>query len=313
MAILVIGATGFIGPRLIKRLIDRGESVVGMDLNPGAASFSGVPIGAPVVRGDVTQFEDVMRVVLDVKPDRLINLAYGLGAGEGNPHQVMRLDILGMDNCFEAARLAGVKRVVYASSIAVSGQQSHFGERLVTEDDPVHGTSQYAMHKIFNEFQARKYIKNYGMSIIGVRPANVTGPDKVRGSVDHVQIMTDAARGKPVHLPNKGMMRLLVHVDDMAEIFMRILLAEAPRHHLYNSGGIPVSLGELADAVRGFLPDAQITFANEGGREESGNYLVDWSRLAKEFGIEYPGLHTWVLQIINDVRRQEGLAPVSGR
>ena len=70
-------------------------------------------------------------------------------------------------------------------------------------------------------------------------------------------------------------MRLLVHVEDMAEIFARVLLAEAPRHRLYNSGGIPVSLGELADIVRGFLPDAQITFASEGGREDSGNYLVD--------------------------------------
>src|SRR5207244_3059685 len=107
MSVLVIGATGFIGPRLIRRLVARRE----------------------------------------------------------------------------AARRGGVKRVVYASSMAVSGQQSHFGDRLVNEDDPTHGTSQYAMHKIFNEFQARKYIKNYGMSITGVRPANVTGPDKVRGSV----------------------------------------------------------------------------------------------------------------------------------
>jgi nucleoside-diphosphate-sugar epimerase len=313
MSVLVIGATGFIGPRLIRRLVARGESVVGMDLNPGAAAFGDVPIGAPVLRGDVTRFEDVMRTILDVKPERVINLAYGLGMGEGNPHLAMRLDILGMDNVFEACRLTGVKRVVYASSIAVSGQQSHFGDRLATEDDPVHGTSQYAMHKIFNEFQARKYIKNYGMSIIGVRPANVTGPDKVRGSVDHVQIMTEAARGKPVHLPQKGLMRLLVHVEDMAEIFTRVLLAEAPRHSLYNSGGIPVSLGELADIVRGFLPDAQITFAQEGGREDSGNYLVDWSRLAKEFGIEYPGLHTRVLEVINDVRRHEGLPLVTGR
>jgi nucleoside-diphosphate-sugar epimerase len=313
MSVLVIGATGFIGPRLIRRLVARGESVVGMDLNPGAAAFGEVPIGAPVLRGDVTRFEDVMRTILDVKPERVINLAYGLGMGEGNPHLAMRLDILGMDNVFEACRLTGVKRVVYASSIAVSGQQSHFGDRLATEDDPVHGTSQYAMHKIFNEFQARKYIKNYGMSIVGVRPANVTGPDKVRGSVDHVQIMTEAARGKPVHLPQKGLMRLLVHVEDMAEIFMRVLLAEAPRHSLYNSGGIPVSLGELADVVRGFLPEAQITFAQEGGREDSGNYLVDWSRLAKEFGIEYPGLHTRVLEVINDVRRHEGLPLVTGR
>jgi nucleoside-diphosphate-sugar epimerase len=313
MAVLVIGATGFIGPRLIRRLVARGETVVGMDLNPGAVPYGNVPIGAPVVRGDVTRFEDVIRTVLDVKPERLINLAYGLGAGEGNPHQVMRLDVLGMDNCFEAARLAGVKRVVYASSIAVSGQQRQFGDRLVTEDDPVYGTSQYAMHKIFNEFQARKYITTYGMSIVGVRPANVTGPDKVRGSVDHVQLMTEAARGKPVHLPQKGLMRLLIHVEDIAEVFARVLLAEAPRHALYNSGGIPVSLGELADVVRGFLPDAQITFASEGGREDSGNYLVDNSRLGKEFGIEYPGLHTRVLEVINDVRRVEGLPLVSGR
>jgi nucleoside-diphosphate-sugar epimerase len=313
MAILVIGATGFIGPRLIRRLGARGESVVGMDLNPAAAPYGDVPVGAPVVRGDVTQFEDVMRTILDVKPERVINLAYGLGMGEGNPHLAMRLDILGMDNVFEACRLTGVKRVVYASSIAVSGQQSHFGDRMATEDDPVYGTSQYAMHKIFNEFQARKYIKNYGMSIVGVRPANVTGPDKVRGSVDHVQIMTEAARGKPVHLPAKGLMRLLVHVEDMAEIFTRVLLAEAPRHSIYNSGGIPVSLGELADMVRGFLPDAKITFDKEGGREDSGNYLVDWSRLGKEFGIEYPGLHTRVLEVINDVRRVEGLPLVGGR
>jgi nucleoside-diphosphate-sugar epimerase len=312
MSILVIGATGFIGPRLIKRLVARGETVVGMDVNPGAAAFGNVPIGAPVMRGDVTRFDDVMRTIVEVKPERVINLAYGLGAGEGNPHQVMLLDVLGMDNVFEAARLAGVKRVVYASSIAVSGQQSHFGERPVTEDDSVYGTSQYAMHKIFNEFQAKKYIKNYGMSITGVRPANVTGPDKVRGSVDHVQLMVDAARGKPVHLPKKGFMRLLIHVEDIAEVFTRVLLADTPRHDIYSSGGIPASLGELADIVRGFLPDAQITFAQDGGREESGNYLVDWSRLAGEFGIEYPGLHTRVLEVINDVRREEGLPLVGG-
>jgi len=311
MSILVIGATGFIGPRLVRRLVARGQEVVCMDLNPGAAPFADVPLQAPVIRGDVTKFEDVMRLVLEVKPDRMINLAYGLGAGEGNPHQVMLLDVLGMDNCFEAARLGGVKRVVYASSIAVSGQQENFGDRLANEEDPTHGTSQYAMHKIFNEFQARKYIKNYGMSITGVRPANVTGPDKVRGSTDHVLIMTEAARGKPVHLPKKGLMRLLVHVEDMAEVFARVLLADAPRHSLYNSGGIPISLGELADIVRGFLPQAQITFGEEGGREESGNYLVDWSRLANEFGIEYPGLHTRVLEVINDVRRYEGLPLIS--
>jgi len=307
MPTLVIGGTGFIGPRLIRRLVAAGETVVCMDLNPGAATFTGFADQVRVIRGDITQFEDVMRVILEVKPDRVINLAYGIGAGEGNPHQVFRLDVLGMDNCFEAARLGGVKRIVYASSIAVSGQQSHFGERLVTEDDPLHGTSQYAVHKIFNEFQARKYIRNYGMSITGVRPANVTGPDKVRGSTDHVQLITGAARGEAVHLPKKGQMRLLIHVEDIAEVFARVLLADAPRHEIYNSGDVAISLGELADLVREFVPDAKITFAQEGGREESGNFLVDNSRLRKEFGIEYPPLRTRVREIINDVRRQEGL------
>ena len=307
MPTLVIGGTGFIGPRLIKRLLAAGETVTCMDVNLGTGPFTSLSDKVRVIRGDVTHFEDVMRAVLEVKPDRLINLAYGIGAGEGNPHQVFRLDVLGMDNCFEAARLGGVTRVVYASSLAVSGQQSHFGERLVTEDDPLHGTSQYAVHKIFNEFQARKYVKNYGMSIIGVRPANVTGPDKMRGSTDHVQLITGAARGEAVHLPKKGQMRLLIHVDDIAEVFARVLLADAPRHDIYNSGGVAVSLGELADLVREFLPDAKITFEQEGGREESGNYLVDNSRLRKDFGIEYPPLRARVREIINDVRRQEGL------
>jgi len=314
MAILIVGGTGFIGPRLARRLIERGETVVVMDVNTKTATpFADLPEQAKVIRGDVTRFGDVMRTVLDVKPERLINLAYGLGAGEGNPHQVMRLDVLGMDNCFEAARLGGVRRVVYASSIAVSGQQSHFGDRLATEDDATHGTSQYAVHKTFNEFQARKYIKNYQMSITGVRPANVTGPDKVRGSVDHVQLMVDAARGKPVHLPLKGYMRLLIHVEDTAEVFARVLMADAPRHDIYNTGGVAVSLGELADLVREFLPQAQISFEKDGGREESGNYLVDNSRLCKEFGIEYPPLRTRVLEVINDVRRVEGLPLVTRR
>jgi nucleoside-diphosphate-sugar epimerase len=307
MSILVFGGTGFIGPRVIRRLAARGEQVVCMDINPGAASFTGLEDRVTVRRGDVTQFEDVMRVTIEAQPDRILNLAYLLGGGEGNPHFAMRLDILGMDNCFEAARLCGIKRVVYASSIAVSGLQRHFGERLVNEDDLTYGTSQYAIHKRFNEFQAEQYNKHYGMSITGVRPANVTGPDKVRGSVDHVQLITMPAQGKPIRLPRKGLMRLPIHVEDIAEVFVRVLLADAPRYPVYNSGGTPISLGELADMVREFLPEAQISFDHDGGREESGNYLVDNSRLCQEFEIEYPAFRTRVLEVINDIRREEGL------
>ena len=87
----------------------------------------------------------------------------------------------------------------------------------------------------------------------------------------------------------------------------------ALRYPLYNSGGIPVSLGELAELVRECVPDAKITFAEDGGREESGAYLVDNSRLRQEFGIEDPPLGTRILEIISDVRRQEGRPPVQPR
>jgi hypothetical protein len=65
---------------------------------------------------------------------------------------------------------------VYASSLAVSGQQKNFGERAATEADLKYGENQYAAHKVFNEWQAKDYRDKYGMIITGVRPANVTGP-----------------------------------------------------------------------------------------------------------------------------------------
>ena len=257
----------------------------------------------------------MVKAILETKPDRIINLAYLLPVvgTEDRPHFDTRLNIMGMDNCFEAARVCGVNRVVYASSIAVSGQQSSFGDRETNEDDPMYGTSQYAMHKIFNEFQASKYIENYGMAITGIRPANVTGPDKFRGSVDHVRCITQPARGEPVNFPHKEMMRLPIHVEDIAEAFVRVLLADSSHYPVYNSGGHAISLGDLADMVKEFLPDSQITFDNEGGRELSGNYMVDNSRLRDEFEIEYAPFRQRVLEIINEVRMDSSLPVVTGR
>lgn len=311
MSVLVVGGTGFIGPRVIRKLVERGEEVVCMDINPWAASFEHLKDRVKVVRGDITRLDDVLRTVLEAKPERLINLAYIVGGGEGDPHNQMRLNVLGMDNCFESARLCGVRRVVYASSVAVSGQQRHYGDRLVNEEDPKYGTSQYAVHKIFNEFQAEQYIKNYGMSITGIRPANVTGPDKVRGSTDHVQTITMPARGLPVNFPWKSFNRLPIHVEDVSEMFVRVALSDSPRYNLYNSGGTVISLGDLADLVREFIPDAQITFDNDGGVEQSGNYLVDNSRIREEFEIELPPFRQRVLEIINEVRQMEGMPLVS--
>lgn len=310
MTTLILGGTGFIGRRAVRRLAERGERVAVMDVNPRAASFDEFGDLVSVRQGDITSFEDVVKAVLAAQPDRIMNLAYLLGSGDDTPHFTMKLNVLGMDNCFEAARVCGVARVVYASSVAVSGLQSAFGDRAVNEDDAMYGTSQYAMHKRFNEFQAQQFNSVYGMNITGIRPANVTGPDKVRGSTDHVQCVTLPAAGEAVRLPKSGFMRLPVHVEEVAEAFVRVTLSDSCRHTVYNTGGEPISLGGLADIVRGYLPDADIAFDAEGGREESGNYLVDNSRLLGEFELEYPPLAARVRDIINDVRRDCGLPPV---
>jgi nucleoside-diphosphate-sugar epimerase len=149
------------------------------------------------------------------------------------------------------------------------------------------------------------------MLITGIRPANVTGPDKVRGSVDHVNLITEPARGNAITFPFKDAMRCPIHVDDICEVFARVLMAEKPEHRIYNTGGITISLGEIADIVRGYLPDAKIGFGKDtGGRDASGNFMIDNSRLMREFGLQYRPYRERVLQIINDIRRDNGKPPL---
>jgi nucleoside-diphosphate-sugar epimerase len=308
MKVVVIGGAGFIGRRLIPLLVARGDTVTSMDVAP----WDHGP-GVTSRRGDVRQLDEVMALLAEARPDRVVNLAYHIGS-DLPPQVAFKLNVLGMQNVFEAARLAGVPHTLYASSLAVSGLQSHFGERPVTEEDPRHGTLQYAMHKIFNEFQARDYAEKHGCVITGIRPANVTGPDKLFGSVDHVHCITAPARGKPVSFPYRDAMRCPVHVDDVAEVFARVTAAERPRHAIYNTGGHTISLGELAALVRDFIPEAEIRFDQEtGGRETSGNYLIDNRRLVEEFGVQYAPFRSRVLQIINAVRAEEGKPPIAER
>ena len=312
MAIFVIGGTGFIGIRVIPLLVARGESVVCMDINPNAPSLAGLGDKVTVVRGDVTQFDDVIGTMEASKADRVINLSYNLGQ-DLPPHRATKLNIVGMDNCFEAARILGVKHTVFASSLAVNGQQSHYGERPVTEDDYKHAVVQYGSHKAFNEFQAKDYIDKHGMTITAIRPANVTGPDKVRGSVDHVNIITRPARGEPITFPFADAMRCPIHVDDIAEVFVRVLMADKPRHAIYSSGGQAISLGDIAAIVKSYLPDAKINFEKQtGGRDSSGNWMIDNSRLVQEFGVQYRPYRDRVLQIINEVRAELNQAPIKG-
>jgi len=308
MSTLVIGGAGFIGRRLIPLLVADNQAVTCMDIDVAGAraAFGRFGDKVRIVRGDVTAFDDVIGAMIEAKAERVANLSYFIG--ELEPHVAFKLDIQGMDNCFEAARRTGVRHTVFASSVAVSGEQSKFGERLVTEDDARHGVSQYAVNKIINEWQAHDYRRKYGMTITCIRPANVTGPDKKFGSIDHVNCMCQPARGSSVTFSHRDTMRCVIHVGDMAEVFARVLRTDKPKHVTYNSGGFTVSLGELAALVKEFLPDADIRFEHEaGGRATSGNFLIDNSRVVSEFGVQYAPLRQRVREVINDIRRDAGL------
>lgn len=308
MKVLVVGGNGFLGRSLIKKLVDRDHEVVVMDVAVIPDLFQPFGDAVRVVRGDVTQFDEVMEVMQASAPDRAVNLSYHL-ASDVPPHRALKLNIVGMDNFFEAARLSRIPHTIYASSFIVNGDQRYFGERPINEDDHLYGEDQYSVHKGFNEWQARDYCEKYGMTITGFRPANITGFDKVHGSMDHVRCVVLPARGEAVTFGYKQAVWCPIHMEDASEALTRIVLAEKPRHRIYNTGGTAIRMGELADIVRSFLPDAQISFRHETGGEHSNpiNYLIDNTRIVEEFGLSYPPFRLRVLQIINDVRRSAGL------
>ena len=65
--------------------------------------------------------------------------------------------------------------------------------------------------------------------------------------------------------------------------------------------------------VREFLPDADIRFERDtGGRDISGNFMIDNTRLVEEFGVQYAPFRSRVREIINDIRREEGRPAISG-
>ena len=205
-----------------------------------------------------------------------------------------------------------MERVVYASSIAVYGVQETFGDRPVNEDDLSDPANVYGMTKAANDFAARKYTERYGLDLRGIRICTVFGHGRVTGMTGMIGglLASLPAIGQPVSMPfHQDEPSPMIHAEDAAEIFVRAALSTQLNHRIYISGGHLATIKDMADLVRGFIPEAQIT---TGDQAVPHIYKVDNSRMLADIGYELAPLAVRVLEHINDARQEAGIPPISG-
>ena len=313
MSVMVTGGTGFIGNRIIRKLVERGEDVVCFDLAPPRANLEPYLDRIQFYRGDITQMPHLLEAANTHGVHKIIHMAALLPPDtEDRPHFGMLVNIQGTNNVFETARWTGIERVVYASSIAVYGVQDTFGDRPINEDDLAAPINVYGMTKAANDFAAGKYRDRYGLDLRGVRICTVFGHGRVTGMTGMIGglMMSLPAIGQPVNMAfDPSEPSPMIHAEDAAEMFVNVALSGSLNHNIYISGGHLATIQDMADLVRGIIPHAQIT---TGDQPVPHVYLVDNSRMLADVGYEMPPLRVRVLEHINDARREAGMEPIAG-
>ncbi len=320
MNVLVIGGSGLFGRKIVLQLArdPEIERVVGMDVAPppdwvmkslgdNAGTFA-------FINGDVADLETVMAAVRDHGITHLVNMAFVLtGAFEQDPRRAVLVNTLGVSNVFEAARLAGLERVVYASSVAVYGPQREYGDRPVNEDDHLHPGDPYGVTKQLVEILAARYAELYGVSSAGIRPFLGYGhggafPPIIKMFSDFVSL---PAVGKPVSVPMDGNgPAALSSAEDVARLVTVLVKAESIPHPVYNIANAPTTMRQIAEAVKRYLPEARIEFGTQPPPAARGGGLpgrADMRRAEEDLGFRTLPLEQAVLAHINDARTDAGL------
>lgn len=260
MRVLVTGGAGFIGSHLVDALLARGATVVVLDnFSTGRhANLAGKPL--QLVEADVADLDAVCRAAagceLILHQAALASVPRALA----EPALNYRSNISGTFNVLEAARRAGVARVVYASSSAVYGPQTALP---LDETLPPNPISPYAMAKLVGEELARSYARSYGLSVVCLRYMNVYGPRQDPGSPYSGVIsifVTRALAGRPVTIYGDGAQtRDFVYVGDVvAANLAAAALATGDAPAIINIGsGVQTSVSALYAQVAALLPTAQ--------------------------------------------------------
>ena len=279
MTILVTGATGFIGSRVVLNLGKRQIPIVAadLDLDQNKSKLEKKYINSGFDKNlltfeklDITNEENITNLFSKYKFDCIINLAYGIGTiCEENPLLASKINILGTTSIFEMVVKHKIRRLVFASSETVYGaKQSVFGNRPIKETDYTgidnhHFT--YGVMKLLNEFMAEKYIKKHGCSIAYTRPSVVFGYGRQNTAINWAEdFAAKPALGEVANLPfSKDNVDNWIYVEDCAEQLIRLALKDKLNFSSFNSGSETLDGHKLEATVKKFIPDARINFLNE--------------------------------------------------
>lgn len=174
MRVLVTGGAGFIGSHLVELLLARGEEVTALD-NLSSGREENLPEGAPLIKMDIND-DRLGEVVASGAYDAIVHLAAQtmVDVSIKDPKNDMLINIAGTVNVLEAARAAGVSRVVFASTAASYGDV--VPEQLpLKESEPLAPLSFYGLSKVTVEKYLALYHSLYGLDYVALRFANVYG------------------------------------------------------------------------------------------------------------------------------------------
>jgi len=267
MKYLITGGTGFLGSYVAKNLIDGGHHVVCYDFAPNVNSIQQVltreELESVTIRsGNICDLAGFTHVCQDEKVDTIIHLAGLLkSACEENVPAAIDTNLSGTVNIFEAARICGIKRVVYASSIDAIGQPDFIEEPILRNDVPHMPLNIYGKLKDACEFMGAFYNTRYGLETVGLRYVVTYGKARMRGGSNWiVELLNKPAMNIDSVVPFGDATSDMIYVKDAAgaTVLAASVCADRLKQPAYTITGEAKSVREMRDYVAELLPHVDI-------------------------------------------------------
>ena len=249
--VLVTGAGGFIGSHLTERLVTLGAKTTAMvhyrsDGSWGWLDQSPHMEAIEVIAGDICDRDSVVNAM--GKADIVFHLAalIGIPYSYHAAASYVRTNIEGTLNVLQAARSAGVKRVVHTSTSEVYGSAQTVP---IDENHPLQAQSPYSATKIGADKLAEAFHLSFELPVVTMRPFNTYGPRQSARAVIPTIIM-QALSGKSIQLGNLTPTRDFNYVADTVDGFIRMAECPGALGQVINIGsGKEISIGDLASLI----------------------------------------------------------------